>query len=61
MEDQESINKKIINLMRILHLYLHELERIQGNKSTKEQVSMSDKIELVLKDPNGIIKARLKN
>ncbi len=55
METQETINQKVINLLRILHLYLHELERIEENNSD-EQVSMSDKVELVLRDSNGNVK-----
>jgi len=61
METEESINKKIINLLRILHLYLHELERIEENKNRDEQVSMSDRVELVLRDSNGNVKAKLNN
>lgn len=61
METEESINKKIISLLRVLHLYLHELERMQESKNRDEQVSMSDRVELVLRDSNGNVKAKLNN
>jgi hypothetical protein len=61
METEESINKKIISLLRILHLYLHELEIIQEGRNRDEQVSMSDRVELVLRDSNGNVKAKLNN
>jgi hypothetical protein len=61
METEESINKKIISLLRILHLYLHELEIIQERKNRDEQVSMSDRVELVLRDSSGNVKTKLNN
>ena len=61
-------NEKIVKILRILHLYLHELEKKEiekhlntlnnSNNKTQENVGISDRLELALYDAQGKLKQK---
>ena len=55
--------KRILNIARVFHHVLHELDKMEELKAKQRQnpgvtsLGMSDKVEFVLKDKNGNIKS----
>jgi len=58
--------KRILNIARVFHSVLHELEKMEiekanqaaGNPPGVAKMALSDKVELTLKDKDGNIKAQ---
>lgn len=56
-------DKRIINMLRLIHVYLHEIEMKESqylnnseSSDTKEKVSVKDEVTFVLRDSLGNIK-----
>ena len=71
MDEQElkkllSDPKRILNIVRVFHSVLHQYDKMEelkakqasGNKPGVVPMSMSDKLEITLKDKDGNIKAQ---